>query len=108
MCALSPPEHDLLDTVDIDIYAGFTGVELTASSRTGACLSYSFMYKGVRRSLVVTFAAIRPRGPRFKPRPGQKFETRFLFHAHFCSASGTTTSGTKASPKPAWKLTISK
>src|SRR6218665_1697580 len=28
--------HCLLDTIDIDIYAGFTGVELTASSRTGA------------------------------------------------------------------------
>src|SRR6218665_645489 len=41
MCALSPSKHDLLDTVDIDIYAGFTGVELTASSRTGACLSYT-------------------------------------------------------------------
>jgi len=29
-----------MDTVDIDIYSGFTGVELTAGSRTGACLSY--------------------------------------------------------------------
>src|SRR6218665_376203 len=27
-------------SIDVDIYAGFTGVELTASSRTGACLSY--------------------------------------------------------------------
>jgi len=33
-------ETSVLDTVDIDIYAGFTGVELTASSRTGTCLSY--------------------------------------------------------------------
>ena len=56
---------------------------------------------GVRRSLVVTFAAIRLQGPRFKPRPGQKFETRFLFPAHPCSATGTTTSGTRASSKPA-------
>src|SRR6218665_1609973 len=37
---------------------------------------------GVRRSLVVTFAAIRLRGLRFKPHPQQKFETRFLLHAH--------------------------
>ena len=29
-----------LSRLDIDIYAGFTGVELTASSRTGACLRY--------------------------------------------------------------------
>ena len=28
----------------------------------------------MRRSLVVTFAAIILRGPRFKPRPGQKFD----------------------------------
>src|SRR6218665_1871090 len=37
---------------------------------------------GVRRSLVATFAAIRLRGPRFKPRPGQKFETRILLQSH--------------------------
>ena len=54
----------------------------------------------VRRSLVVTFAATRLQGPRFKPRPGQKFETRFLLRAHLCSAPGTTTSGNRASPKP--------
>src|SRR6218665_2702488 len=35
----------------------------------------------VRRSLVVTFAAFRLQGSRFKPRSGQKFETRFLLHA---------------------------
>src|SRR6218665_1104978 len=29
---------------------------------------------GCRRSRVVTFTAIRLRGPGFKPRPGQKFE----------------------------------
>ena len=52
------------------------------------------------RSLVVMFAAIRLQGPRFKPRPGKKFETRFLFHAQPCSASWTTTSGTRASLKP--------
>ena len=55
---------------------------------------------GVHCSLVVTFAAIRLLCPRFKLRPGQKFQTRFLLHAHPCSASGTTTSGTRASPKP--------
>src|SRR6218665_1395642 len=53
----------------------------------------------MRRSRVVTFAAIRLQGLRFKPRPGQKFETRFLLYAHLCSASGTTISGTRASPK---------
>src|SRR6218665_1734788 len=37
---------------------------------------------GVRPSLMVTFAAIRLRGPTFKPRPGQKLEPRFLLHAH--------------------------
>ena len=31
-----------------------------------------YKYAGVRCSLVVTFAAIRLQGPRFKPRPGQK------------------------------------
>src|SRR6218665_933522 len=34
------------------------------------------------------------------PRPGQKFGSSFLPHAHCCSASGTTASGTRASPKP--------
>ena len=53
---------------------------------------------GVRRSLVVTIMAIRLQGPRFKPRPGQKFETRFMLHAHPCS--GTTPSSNRASPKP--------
>src|SRR6218665_1050100 len=33
-------------------------------------------------SLVLMFAAIRLQGPRFKPRPGQKFGSRFLLHAH--------------------------
>src|SRR6218665_2569710 len=51
-------------------------------------------------SLVVKFTAIRLQGLLFKPRPEQKFETRFLLHAPPCSASGTTTSGTRASPKP--------
>src|SRR6218665_1447094 len=49
---------------------------------------------------MVTFAAIRLQGQRFKPRPGQKFETKFLLCARLCSASGTTASGTRASPKP--------
>ena len=48
---------------------------------------------GVRRSLVGL------QGPRFKLRPGQKFETRFLVFVHLCSASGATLSGTRASPK---------
>ena len=56
--------------------------------------------EGVHCSLVVTFVAIRLQGLRLKSRPGQKFETRFLLHAHPCSASGTTTLGTRASPKP--------
>ena len=61
----------------------------------------TFKNKGVCRSRVVTFAAIRLQSSRFKPWPGQKFETRFLqVHAHTWSASGTTTSGTRASPKP--------
>src|SRR6218665_1799144 len=34
------------------------------------------------------------------PRPGQKFGSSFLLHAHRCSDSGTTTSGTRASPEP--------
>src|SRR6218665_1225219 len=34
------------------------------------------------------------------PQPGQKFGSSFLLQAHRCSASGTTTSGTRASPKP--------
>ena len=38
--------------------------------------------KGVRRSRVVKFAAIRLRGPGFKPRPGQKFKMRLLLHSH--------------------------
>src|SRR6218665_271530 len=41
-----------------------------------------------------------PLGVRSPTRPGQKFGLRFLLHAHHCSASGTTTSGTRASPKP--------
>src|SRR6218665_2035492 len=40
--------------------------------------------------------------PRSKvlPRPWQKFGSSFLLHAYRSSASGTTTSGTRASPKP--------
>src|SRR6218665_32508 len=34
------------------------------------------------------------------PWPGQKVGSRFLLHVHPCSASGTTTSDTRASPKP--------
>jgi len=49
---------------------------------------------------LVKFAAIRLHDSRFKPWPGQKYETRLMVHAHLCSASGTTASGTRASPKP--------
>src|SRR6218665_3199654 len=56
---------------------------------------------GVRGSLVATSAAARCQGPiEVLPRPGQKFGSSFLLHAHRCSASETTTSGTRASPKP--------
>jgi len=43
---------------------------------------------GVRRSRVVTFAAVRLRGSWFKPRPGQKLETRFLLHSHPSGGEG--------------------
>ena len=46
------------------------------------------LISGVRCSRVVTFAAIRLRGPGFKPRPGQKFETRFLLHSHPSGGEG--------------------
>ena len=49
---------------------------------------YFILFIGMRCNLVVTFAAIRLQGPRFKPRPGQKFETRFLLHVHSCSPLG--------------------
>ena len=41
---------------------------------------------------------IRWQGPRFIPRIGQTFDTRFLLHAHPYSNSGTTTLCTRASP----------
>src|SRR6218665_1466653 len=34
--------------------------------------------------------AIRLRGPGFKPRPGQKFETRFLLHSHPSGGEGVS------------------
>ena len=40
-------------------------------------------WMGVRLSQVVTFVVIRLRSPGIKPRPGKKFETRFLLHSHF-------------------------
>src|SRR6218665_180556 len=76
------------------------------------CCVFISLYKYVRgqgvrtlsSSLVITFAAIKLQDPtcacRFKPRPLQKFETRFLLLARICSASGTTTSGPSASSKP--------
>ena len=40
------------------------------------------------------------RDPRFKPRPGQTFWSRFLFHVHPYSASGTKSEvNTRANPK---------
>src|SRR6218665_2451404 len=44
----------------------------------------------VRRSRVVTFAAIRLRGPGFKLRPRQKFEARFLLHSHPSGGEGVS------------------
>ena len=44
----------------------------------------------MRRSRVVTFAAIRLRGPEFKPRPGQKFETRLMLHSHPTGGDGVS------------------
>src|SRR6218665_1847671 len=57
------------------------------------CLQY-IIYTKIpgRRSLVVTFAAISLRDPRFKPRPNQKFETKCLLPAHPMLRSGTITS----------------
>ena len=46
---------------------------------------------GCRRSRVVTFNAIRLRGPGFKPRSGQKFEKRkFLLQAHPSGGEGVS------------------
>ena len=45
---------------------------------------------GVARSRVVMFAAIRLRGTGFKPRPRQKFETRFLLHSHPSGGEGVS------------------
>ena len=42
----------------------------------------------------------QPLDAKVLPRPGQKFGSSFLLHAHRCSASGTTTSGTRACSKP--------
>ena len=45
---------------------------------------------GVRRSRVVTFAAIRLWGPEFKSRPEQKFKTAFLLHSHPSGGEGVS------------------
>ena len=58
-----------------------------------------FHLKGVGRGRVVTFAAIRLRGPRFKPWPEQRLLTRLCVMLTPYSASGTTTSNTRASPR---------
>ena len=44
----------------------------------------------MRRRRAVTFTAIRLRGPGFKPRPGQKFETRFPIHSHSSGGEGVS------------------
>src|SRR6218665_3053624 len=60
-----------------------------------------FIFKGeLRDSLVATSAAARCQGSEVLPQPGQKFGSSFLLHVHRCSACGTTTSGSRASPKP--------
>src|SRR6218665_875098 len=68
-----------------------------------------YIYEAVRRSLrvMVTFAAIRLRGLRFKPRTGQTFETRVLLHAHPMLRLWDHNLGYQ-SQSQAWKLTISK
>ena len=45
---------------------------------------------GVRRSRVVTFTVIRLGGAGFKPRPLQKFETKFLLHSHHSGGEGVS------------------
>ena len=54
-------------------------ISLTANIKTARSKPHLVAYIQVRRSQVVTFAAIRLRGPVFKPRPGQKFEKEFCF-----------------------------
>src|SRR6218665_510673 len=50
--------------------------------------------------LSVLVAVVYPLLSEVLPQPGQKFGSSFLLHVHRCSACGTTTSGTRASPKP--------
>src|SRR6218665_2741787 len=54
------------------------------------CLYATVFIYWVRRSRVVTFAAIRLRGPGFKPRPVQKFENRFLIHSQPSRCEGVS------------------
>src|SRR6218665_3646004 len=61
---------------------------------------YIYIQGEVRDSLVATSAAARCQGSQVLPQPGQKSGSSFLLHVHRCSACGTTTSGTRASPKP--------
>src|SRR6218665_3864716 len=54
---------------------------LSWRSRSQNCHSVQIsLYRGY--AMMVTFVAVRLQCPRFKPRPGQKFEMRFLLHAH--------------------------
>src|SRR6218665_3309423 len=54
------------------------------------CMCASTITLGVRHSRVVTFAAIRLQGLGFKPRPEQKFETRFLLRSHPSGGEGVS------------------
>src|SRR6218665_2094615 len=56
---------------------------------TQTCTSI-YIHMGARRSRVVTFEAIRLRGPGFKPQQRQKFEMRFLLHSHPSDGEGVS------------------
>src|SRR6218665_1209112 len=56
--------------------------------------------KDARYSLVVTFGPLDCRVRGLNTDQDKKFKRDFCFMRTPCSASGTTTSGTRASPKP--------
>src|SRR6218665_4065195 len=56
---------------------------------TQTCTSIH-IHMGARRSRVVTFEAIKLRGPGFKPQQRQKFEMRFLLHSHPSDGEGVS------------------
>src|SRR6218665_1168129 len=81
-------------------HCGF-GVRIAPPMYPPACPKRRLNGGWVRCNLVVKFTAIRLlQGPRFKPWLWQISELRFLLYAHPYSASGTTISGNRASPKP--------